>query len=211
MGRGLGPMVAVPATRPSTNRRAATAHDICMRAARTTPPLKYTRTDEEITRETNTYKMFPARLCRGVRHAHGLFNYTHETFGDTSLLFTTFYVEAPRRLHKSWRQPFYKVKCVILNFFSYNMTRKWNGDMKELFYTASNLVEQRHQIKLYGKFNSGVTFLLPINCPKGQQEMKRLTVSEFLLVISFEGEFFECFTTKTPTHGWKYLDTSNCW
>lgn len=32
-----------------------------------------------------------------------------------------------------------------------------------------------------------MTFLLPINCLKGQQEMKRLTFSEFILLISIEG------------------------
>lgn len=50
----VGPVDVAPAERPSTNRRSATAHDICMRAARTrTPhrPLKYTKTDREITRD----------------------------------------------------------------------------------------------------------------------------------------------------------------
>lgn len=92
---GLGPMVAVPAARPSTNRRAATAHDICMRAARTTPPLKYTRTDGEITREANIYKMSPptAPLAVACGTPTSLSNYTHETC-DT-LLFTTIFTALP--------------------------------------------------------------------------------------------------------------------
>lgn len=68
---GLGPMVAVPAARPSTNRRAATAHDICMRAARTPPPLKYTRTGKLQERQIHT-RCLPPTARRGVRHAHGL-------------------------------------------------------------------------------------------------------------------------------------------
>lgn len=70
-------MVAVPAVRSSTNRRSATAHDICMRAARTTP-LKYTTMDGEITREANT-RCLPPGAAVACGTPTNLSNYNHET------------------------------------------------------------------------------------------------------------------------------------
>lgn len=121
-GRGdRGPVVAVPAVRPSTNRCTATAHDICMKTARKPLPLKYIRTDEEITREANTYKMSPAEVRhRSVRHALQLLQlHSRNVCPIHFLQFSRLFLSCYHRVTFISHEVFlcYNAKCVIVNSF----------------------------------------------------------------------------------------------